>query len=177
MLGLSQLGPRVPGGVAAPKARKSRRCPNLQQLRRERQVAKDDEAAATGSPFSTLRLAAEAWAALDVGPWVLRAILYGLRIPWVSTPAPTRSKGYSVSAAELPWCVKEVKRWVHAGYVRRISAAAGAESAWVSPTSVVHGPNDGIVRGSYYGSLMALHGCPTEVLHAPVDRPNAKIKN
>jgi len=72
----------------------------------------------------------------------LRTILYGLRIPWVSTPAPTRSQGYPLPDAELSWCATEAKRWVQAGYVRRLSKAAAAGSDWVSPTFVVHGAKD-----------------------------------
>jgi len=131
--------------VAAPKARKTRRRPSKWQRRHEKVVAEEDEAAAAGSRFSILRLAARAWEALGAGPWVLRTILYGLRIPWVSTPAPTRSQGYPLPDAELSWCATQAKRWVQSGYVRRLSQAAAAGSAWVSPTFVVHGAKDRMV--------------------------------
>lgn len=93
--------PRVPGGAAVPKARKRRRRPNQRQRRHEKAVAEDDAAAAAVSPFNSLRLSTRVWAALGAGPWVLRTILYGLRIPWVSTPKPTRSRGYPMPCAEL----------------------------------------------------------------------------
>lgn len=137
--------PRVPGGAAVPKALKRRRRPNQRQRRHEKVVAEDDAAAAAVSPFNSLRLSTRVWAALGAGPWVLRTILYGLRIPWVSTPKPTRSRGYPMPYAELVWCRTEVDRWVGAGYVRRLSKAVGAGSSWVSPTFVVHGPKDRMV--------------------------------
>lgn len=108
-------------------------------------MAAEDEAAAAASPFSTLRLSAAAWAAMGATGWVLRTILFGLRIPWVSLPPPTRSKGYPMPSVEQLWSTNEAKRWVAAGYARRLSKAAGAGSLWVSPTFVVHGPKDRLV--------------------------------
>lgn len=91
-------------------------------------MAADDEAAAAASSFSTLRLSAAAWAAMGATSWVLRTILFGLRIPWVSLPPPTRSKGYPMPSIEQLWSANEVKRWVAAGFARRLSKAAGAGS-------------------------------------------------
>lgn len=108
-------------------------------------MAADDEAAAAVSPFSTLRLSAAAWAAMGATGWVLRTILFGLRIPWVSLPPPARSKGYPMPSDEQLWCANEVNRWVGAGFARRLSKAAGAGSLWVSPTFVVHGAKDRLV--------------------------------
>jgi len=48
-------------------------------------------------------------------------------------------------AAEQAWCGVEILRWVTAGYVRRLSTAAGAGSPWVSPSFVVHGGKDRLV--------------------------------
>lgn len=45
-------------------------------------------------------------------------------------------------AEEQTLCGVEVLRWVTAGYVRRLSTAAGAGSPWVSPSFVVHGGKD-----------------------------------
>eukprot|EP00168_Porphyra_purpurea_P002330 TRINITY_DN1267_c0_g1_i3.p1 TRINITY_DN1267_c0_g1~~TRINITY_DN1267_c0_g1_i3.p1 ORF type:complete len:1085 (-),score=104.85 TRINITY_DN1267_c0_g1_i3:486-3740(-) len=137
--------PRVPGGAAALKARKVRRRPSQRQRRHERQRAERDEAAAADSPFATLRCSAAAWAALGVSHWVLRTILYGLHIPWLTPPPPTRSKGYPMPAAELAWSLLEVQRWVDAGYVQRLTAAVGAGSLWVSPSFFVLGGKDRLV--------------------------------
>lgn len=76
---------------------------------------------------------------MGASPWVLRTILYGLAIPWLSRPPPTRSAGYPMAAKEADWSLTEVQRWVAAGFVRRLSAAAGASAPWVSPTFVVYG--------------------------------------
>lgn len=135
----------MPGGVAANKARNRRRRPTKWQRRHEARIAEDDEAAASASPYSTLRLSTAAWAAMGATSWVLRTIVFGLRIPWTAPPAPTRSKGYAKPDDENARCVNEVKRWVGAGFVRRLSKATGASSLWVSPTFIVHGPKDRLV--------------------------------
>jgi len=53
--------------------------------------------------------------------------------------------GYALNDDELSWRKIEVGRWVLAGYVRRLSQAAGAGTTWVSPTFVVHGGNARLV--------------------------------
>lgn len=77
--------------------------------------------------------------------WVVRTILFRLFNPWLSTPAPTRSRSYQMPAAEQALCGVEMLRWLSAGYVRRLSPADGARSPWVSPSLVVHGGKDQLV--------------------------------
>lgn len=108
-------------------------------------MAAEDAAAADAAPYASLRLSVAAWAALGATSWVLRTILYGLRIPWLAPPPPTRSKGYPLPEEERVWCREEVQRWVNAGFVRRLTCAAGAGSRWVSPSFVVHGGKDRLV--------------------------------
>ena len=135
----------MPGGGAAFKACKRRRRPPLRQRRHDGRVAAEDTAAATTAPFSTLHASAGAWAALGATHWVLRTILFGLRIPWIARPPPTRSRGYPLPSGELDWCSTEVQRWVAAGFARRLSKSEGAGSLWVSPTFIVHGRKDRLV--------------------------------
>lgn len=97
------------------------------------------------APYACLWRCAAAWAVLGAAPWVLRTILCGLFIPWMSPPTPTRSRGYPMPGAAKAWCGVEVLRWVTAGYVRRLSTAAGAGSPWVSPSLVVHSSKDRLV--------------------------------
>lgn len=44
-----------------------------------------------------------------------------------------------MTTRETAWCKGEVQRWVTAGFLRGLSSAVGASSAWVSPTFVVYG--------------------------------------
>jgi len=105
-------------------------------VRRQQQ---EDEAAGVAQPYSTMLAASAAWTALGAAYWVLRTIQYGLHVPWDRRPPPTRSVGYALNDDEMSWSKIEVGRWLLAGYVRRLSQAAGAGSPWVSPTFVVHG--------------------------------------
>lgn len=136
--GGSGASPRLPGGAASNKARKSR-WPDARRLRQVWRQQQDDEAAGAAPPYSTLLAALAAWTALGAAYWVLRTIQYGFRVPWERRPPPTRSVGYALTDDELGWSRIEVGRWVLAGYVRRLSQAAGTGLPWVSQTFVAHG--------------------------------------
>lgn len=130
--------PHLPGGGARPKASKRRR-PHSRARRHARRQQQADDAAAAAAPFSTLLASVGAWNALGAAYWVIRTIRYGFKVPWERTPPPTRSFGYAMKDEELEWCRTEGDRWVLAGYVTRLSKAAGAGAPWVSPTFVVYG--------------------------------------
>ena len=104
-----------------------------------RRRQEEDEAAGAAPPYSTLLPALAAWTALGTAHWVLWTIQYGFHVSWERRPPPTRSVGYALNDDELSGSKIDVGRWVLAGYVRRLSQAAGAGSPWVSPTFVVHG--------------------------------------
>lgn len=98
-----------------------------------------DDAAAAAAPYATLFNSLAASAAMGAAYWVLRAIRFGFQVPWERMPPPSRSAGYPLPAVEALWCATEVDAWVTAGYVTRLSQAAGAGSPWVSPSFVVYG--------------------------------------
>jgi len=131
----SSASPRLPGGAASNKARKRRR-PDARRRRQVRRQQEEDKAAGAAPPCSTRLAALVAWNALGAAYWVLRTIQYGFRVPWERRPPPTRSVGYALNDDKLSWSKIEVGRSVLAGYVRRLSQAAGAGSPWVSPTFV-----------------------------------------
>jgi len=121
--------------------------PDALRRRQGRRQQEEDVAAGAAPPYSTLLAAQAAWTVLRAVFWVLRTIQHGFRVPWERRAPSKRSVGYALNDDELSWSKIEVGRWVLAGYVRRLSQAAGACSPWVSPMFVVHGGKARLVIG------------------------------
>lgn len=137
-------GVGLPAGVAGPRLvgrRRSGGAGGVPPPQGGRHHHRRERAAAVAAPkVAECRLPHRPWRAVDGGEEP--------RAPH-ARPAGSRNTSCGpageMPAAEQGWCGVEVPRWVTAGYLRRLSTAAGARSPWVSSSFVLHDSKDRLV--------------------------------
>lgn len=65
------------------------------------------------------------WERIGASPWLIRQLLFGLQLPWISKPKIQRKSVYPLEPVHREFAEREVQRWVSKGFLREANPTDG----------------------------------------------------